>query len=158
MENKMGLFDLFKKKTDEVQDRSLKTEIFHVVGVQYCEENIKKLACCNPDWKLTAKQIKEKGKVNQRIFRYYFINKPVKLEPEPSNKHDKNAILVIVAGEKVGYVSRSDNVHVKEIMKKREIKYITCFIGGGKYITINDDGDILRDEESITIKVKIAYV
>jgi len=154
----MGLFDFFRKKAEMPQARTLKTEIFSIAGVQYCEDNVKKLACCNPDWKLTAKQIKEKGKANQRIFRYYFINKPVKLEPEPSNKHDKNAILVIVAGEKVGYISRADNVHVKEILKKREIKYITCFIGGGKYKTINDDGTILRNEESITVKVKIAYV
>ena len=154
----MGLLDLFKRHKIIEQDRTLKTEIFPVAGVPYYEENIKKLAYCNPDWKLTGSQIKKNEKGNQKIFRYYFVNKPVKLVPEPSNEHDKNAVIVFVAGEKVGYISRTDNIHVKEILKKHEIKYITCFVGGGMYKIVSENGNISRDEEDLHIKVKIAYV
>lgn len=147
-----------KGKTTPQGVRELKTETFRVTGSYYYASNIGKLACSNPDWKCTAAQIIKKGKVMERIYRYSYINKPVKLEHEPKNEHDKNAIAVIVAGEKVGYISREEARHVGDILKKGEIKYISSFIGGGQYKVVSENGDIQHLDEDINIKVRIAYV
>lgn len=143
-----------KKSTD----RKLNTEQFPVVGTKYYLRDINKLACRNPDWKMTARQANSAGKTGQKIFRYNYIHKPVKLIPEPKNPDDKHAVMVLIAGEKVGYISRDENQHVKEILSKREIKYISGFIGGGQYKIACSDGTFLRDEQDIRISVKIAYV
>ena len=140
------------------QDRSLKVESFRAVGVNYYADNIKNLATSNPAWKSTAKQLLNDGKVNKKVFRYNFLNKPVKLIPEPENSHDENAILVQIAGEKVGYISRDENIHVKELLDRHEIKYISSFISGGEYKYANENGDLVHDELGITIDVKIGYV
>ena len=156
----MGLLDFIKKVThqDSPSTRELKTEVFLVRGASYYRNNIGKLACSNPDWKCTAAQVLSAGKVDKRIYRYNYINKPVKLIEEPSNKHDKNAVAVLIAGEVVGYIGRDENIHVKSILKLGEIKYISSFISGGQYKVISKDKEIERFEEEISIKVKIAYI
>ncbi len=147
-----------KKKPVKVSNRELQTETFNVVGVTYYLDNIHKLACGNPDWKCTAAQIISKGKTDERIFRYNFIHKPVKLIPEPDNKHDKNAVAVHIAGELVGYISREENQHVLDILRNHEIKYISGFVGGGEYKIIRENKEIHRFEDDISIRIKIGHV
>ena len=153
----MGLFDIFKKK-EESTPRQLKTEEFLVVGINYYEKNLKKLAVSNKDWKSRTSTLVKDGKSGTNIFRYDFINKPVKLVPEPKNKNDKNAVQVIIAGELVGYISREENIHVKNILSKNEVKYISSFISGGEYKVVSENNDVYKSEYSIKITVKIGYV
>lgn len=140
------------------QKRTLTEEKFSVAGVSYYLDNIGKLACQNPNWKKTAAQLISSGMAERRVFRYNYINKPVKLIPEPQNEHDENAVIVQIAGEKVGYISRSDNVHVKSILQTREIKYISSFISGGKYKIATEDKHLFHDEDRISISIRIAYI
>lgn len=153
----MGLFDFFKKK-EEPAPRTLKTEEFLAVGVNYYEYNIKKLAVSNKDWKSRCSTIVKEGKAGTKIFRYDFINKPVKLVPEPKNKHDKNAVQIIIAGELVGYISQDKNVHVKNILTQHEVKFVSSFISGGEYKVVSENGDMRKDEHSLKVTVKIGYV
>ena len=151
---------LIKKPTPQKESdcRTLVEETFHAVGVCYYEDNIRKLACSNPDWKLTSSQIVKRGKSGKRIFRYYYVNKPVKLQIEPDNPHDENAISVIIAGELVGYISREENVHVKDILDHREIISLSGFIGGGECKTVTDYGNEIKDEIGLTVNVRIKYI
>lgn len=142
----------------KISSRHLTEETFHAVGVTYYENNIRKLACDNPDWKLTIPQIQKSGKTGKKIFKHHYVNKPVKLKLEADNPHDKNAIAVIVAGELVGYISRNDNIHVKEILQKHEIKSLSGFIGGGEYKIIDEDGDKLRGEFGFSVNIRIKYI
>lgn len=152
-----NLANVLKSKDQKQHGEKLITEDFRVAGVNYCVENIQKLACCNPDWKRTAAQIIAKEKAGKKIYRYNYVYKPVKLEYEPKNPQDKNAIRVIIAGEKVGYISRDDNIHVRKILRDRDVKYISAFIGGGQYKVISANKDIARLEENISITIRIAY-
>lgn len=136
---------------------SYQEEIFHVVGTDYCLDAIQKLACCSPDWKKSAKIIIAEGKAMQRIFRYNYIHKPVKLIPEPKNPHDKNAVIVQIAGEKVGYIPADQAKHVQKILRNQDIKFISAFISGGPYKVISENGDVENLENSITVKIKIGY-
>ena len=56
------------------------------------------------------------------------------LIPEPDNKHDKNAIKVIVSGIHVGYVPRNLTANVKNIMDKFNVYEIDAYF-------IRDDDD-----------------
>lgn len=143
---------------DNENDRKLKKEEFIVVGTQYCLDNINKLACANPDWKHNSETIIADGKAGEKIFRYNYIYKPVKLIPEPENPHDKNAVYVMIAGEKVGYISRGDNVHVLDILKSHDVKYITASIRGGAYKVVSLDKTTVKLEDSLHINVRIGYV
>ncbi len=160
----MGIFDSLKNKlrtpevTTDQQDQTMKTEVFRVAGARYYENNIKKLACANPEWKMKNSQLIDAGKAGQKIFRYNYINKPAKLVPEPKNPHDKNAVAVVIAGKMVGYIGKDDNKHVLDILKHQEIKYISSFIGGGKYKIVSLNGDAVTWDTSLEVSVKIAYV
>lgn len=132
-------------------------EEFLVVGINYCLENLRKLACANPDWKKNGKSIISEGMAGKKIFRYNYIYKPVKLLPEPKNPHDKNAVIVQIAGEKVGYISTDDNVHVKKILAADRVKFISAFISGGAYKIVFENGEIEKDEKAFFINVKIGY-
>lgn len=139
-------------------NRELKVEKFTAAGVTYYTENIQKLATKNPEWQSNAAQIASHGKMNRRIYRFNYVNKPVKLIPEPTNPHDKNALQIIIAGELVGYISREDNLHVKQIMDKHDVKYISGFIGGGEYKVVDDNKQMHHFEEHNHVTVNIGYV
>ena len=142
-----------KEKTSELQK-----EVIFVVGTQYYIKNIMQLAIANKEYRSRANTIIENGNAHTKIFKYSFVNKPVKLIPEPKNKHDKNAIQVIIAGELVGYIPADECTHVKKIINKHEVKYISAFISGGEHKVVSSSGDIYKDEDDIAIKITIAYV
>lgn len=147
-----------KKVRANSGDRSLKEETFRAVGVSYYTDNIKKLATVNSDWALPAAEVIKAGNAGRRIFKYRYVNKPVYLREDPKNPHDKNAVAVIVAGELVGYISREENQHVKEIIKNCEVKAISGFIGGGEYKTVTEEGEVLSGEYGYSVSVRIKYV
>lgn len=161
----MGLLDFLKQKATEhdseppkPQNRTLKEEEFYLAGVHYYMNNVKRLGKINPDYKKSSNALIEEGKDSIRIFQYNFVNKPVKLVPEPKNPHDKNAIAVHISGKLVGYISRDENRHVLNILKKHEIKFISAFISGGNYKIVFSDGNVENNERRVSIIVKIGYV
>lgn len=149
---------LFPGNAHNSTERTLQAEIFYLAGVSYYSSNIGKLACSNPAWKYTVAKAVSEGKDGKAIYRYNYVNKPVKLIPEPKNPNDKNAIAVHIAGELVGYIKREENLHVKDILDKHEVKYISSFISGGEYKVVAGNGKFEKDVESIKINIKIAYV
>lgn len=161
----MGVFDLLKKiapanhPQEEVKsaDRTLKKESFRVAGVYYYEENIMKLAVSNPDWKKNKATLKKERGLPLRIYRYSFISKPVKLIPEPTNKYDKNAVQVIIAGEIVGHVPSDLAAHIKNVVSSCDVKYISAFIDGGDYKVVREE-ETFKASDGISIKISIGYV
>lgn len=146
---------LHKKVSSGV--RQLTEETLHAVGVSYYENNIRKLAYPNPKWARPAATVVEEGDAGKKIFKYYYGNKPVELKPE-NNPHDKNAVAVYIAGELVGYISREDNLHVRDILKNREIVSISGFIGGGDYKVVSETFDTTPGEVGFSVTVRIKYI
>ena len=139
-------------------DAQYHEEVFFVAGPHYYEDNIRKLACRNPDYRYGAKRNISDGLVMRKIFQYTYINKPVKLIPEPDNPHDRNAVMVLIAGEKVGYIPADATLHVKRILTACDVKFISSFISGGKYKIVSNNGDVEKLESNIKIKIKIGYI
>lgn len=140
------------------ESRTLCQEDFKAVGISYYESNIQKLANVNPDWKLSTAQIVMDGKTDRKIYHYNYVNKPVKLIREPNNIHDENAIAVQIAGELVGYISREDNVYVRDILENREIIAISGFVGGGEYKIVSENKDVFKSSIGNNVTVRIRYV
>lgn len=147
-----------KKATASSFTRTLTEETFYASGVYYYEDTIQKLSCANPEWKLSKTDIISSEKCGKKIFRYNYINKPVKLIPEPENIHDKNAVSIHIAGELVGYISKDDNLHVLDILKNHDVKHISGFIGGGEYKIVSEDGETAKFEIDHSVNVRIRYV
>lgn len=142
----------------DANNRTLKEENFHAVGVSYYEANIRKLANPNPEWLAPVSQVINSGKAGKRIYEANYINKPVRLIHEPDNIHDRNAIAVVIAEELVGYISREDNIHVKDILDNCEIISLSGFIGGGNYKIISESGDVVKGEYSYSVNIRIRYI
>lgn len=141
----------------DAQNAEFRKETFEVVGTYYYRENIGKLATRNPDWRKQGKALVNLGYANKHVYRYNYIHKPVRLIQEDENPHDHNAVMVQVAGEKVGYISADEAVHVRDILNRRSVKYISAFVGGGDYKIINEDGTFERFEDDPYIRVSIGY-
>lgn len=137
--------------------RELVKKDYEVAGVEYYLDNIGKLACINKNYRYGPKRLIESGLIQQKIFQYTYVNKPVKLIPEPSNRHDRNAIMVLIAGEKVGYISMDKNMEVHHILAHGDIKYISSFISGGNFKVVSLNEDVIKSKQFISINVRIAY-
>lgn len=150
--------DMQQDSTNQSTSRTLKKEDFEVAGVYYCKKNIELLATVNPDWRKKSKSLVSESMPKRRIYKSTYINKPVKLIPEPTNKHDKNAIIVQIAGEKVSYISTEDNVHVGKILSNHDVKFISSSIKGGEFKVVTTDGIVDRGDYGININIRIGYV
>lgn len=136
---------------------SLEKEDFTVVGLKYYTKNFRQLASLNPDYDLPDDELKELFTSKRRISQYNYINKPVDLVPEPTNEHDPHAVQVYINDLLVGYISSDDNTHVLSLLKRAKIKYISAFVRGGKYCYLGNLDNILEEEVSPSITVRIAY-
>ena len=152
------ILDKYQEARPQQWDRTLKEEAFDIAGVSYYLDNLQKLACANPDYRKRGKTLAEEGQAGKRIYRYNYVYKPVKLILEDKNPHDRYAVMVQIAGEKVGYISQDQNRHVREILSKHEVKFISARISGGEYKVIAENGDTEKDSKRNYITVKIAYV
>ena len=132
-------------------------ETFEIPGAYYHRTSIAKVATPNPDWRKNCKSLIKAGKANQKIYRFDRTTKTAELVEEPNNPHDKNAVMVIVDGEKIGYIGADANLHVKSILKSKTVKSISATITGGEYKTIISESDTIKDKTGPYVTVKIQY-
>lgn len=159
----MSMDELAKNKTlnldqteitlsDNNQTRTFSKESFPVVGINYYTENLNKSRTANPEYR------KRNLPMAKRIYRYTYVDRPVKLIFEPQNPNDRNAIKVLIAGEHVGYIGRNENLHVGDILKHHEIKYIYASFKGGEYKMLVEDNEIIKAETSLKIDLHLGYI
>lgn len=135
-----------------VSTSGVREEEIEVAGVYHYKDSVMSLANTNPDWDKSPRENN-----GRRIYRYYFTNKPVTLVPESQNKHDPNAVMVMIADRKVGYVPASDALRIKNLILKDQIEYLSAFVHGGEYKGVAPDGSEFINDTGVGIKLKIAY-
>ena len=168
----MGLFDKFvqllgdpetmpgkKKKgpTTLPSDHALHKDDFTVVGMTYHPQSFARLQVANPDWRTAKKKILETGLAGKAIYHYTYINKPVTLKLDPTNRYGTDRVMVFIAGEHVGYLSEENDAHAREILEYGSIKYITAMITGGEYRIVFNDGTEQKNSNPLRVSVRIAY-
>lgn len=101
---------------------------FELVGVYYYTENLEDFLKDheNPYWKKL-----DKSNLN-RVYKYHRLkDQIIKIEREPTNKYDKNAIKASIQGKIVGHIARDDQVR---FLKQTKLPYfVKADISGGPF-------------------------
>lgn len=159
----MGLFDFLQTKKEPAgpktlpADHGLHKEDYSVVGMTYHQEEIARIQVANPQWRKSKKTILEEHPEGAAIDHYSYVEKPVKLFYDREGYGGASGIMVLIAGEHVGYISTEDAEHVKEILDYGSIKYMTAKISGGDYRIVFKDGTEQKGRDPLKIKLRIAY-
>lgn len=159
----MGLFSRIVKKQEPEgpktlpADHTLHKEDYSVVGMSYHKQAISRIQIANPNWRKSKKVILEENPAGVNMDHYSYVEKPVKLFYDREGKGGAVGVMVLIAGEHVGYIPESDKEHVREILQYGSIKYITAKISGGEYRVIYKDGTEQKGTDPMKIKVRIAY-
>lgn len=119
----MSIFNIIKK-TEPIHSLE-----FPIVGMSYYVADLIAIAEPNKEYNYSDRQLLDLGR--SKVYRYHFIIKDVKLVLEPKNKADKNAIMVVVNGRRIGYVPADKTGLVKPMLKKRHKIYID--LHGGEW-------------------------
>lgn len=110
---------------------------------------------------LTTKEIKTQRYENIEIYEVSEDEKWDKdyfrLEKEPDNEYDKNAIKVILNDfSKIGYIPKEKTLQVGKLINDNKILSMYFSITGGKY-KLWDGEDLETDEEEYSITLTINY-
>lgn len=99
---------------------------FELVGVYYYTENLEDFLKDheNPYWKKL-----DKSNLN-RVYKYHRLkDQIIKIEREPTNKYDKDAIRASIQGKTIGYIAHDDK---KRFLKQSRLPYfVKADISGG---------------------------
>lgn len=99
---------------------------FELVGVYYYTENLEDFLKDheNPYWKKL-----DKSNLN-RVYKYHRLkDQLIKIEREPTNKYDKNAVRAAINGKTIGYIAHDDK---KRFLKQARLPYfVRADISGG---------------------------
>lgn len=99
---------------------------FELVGVYYYTENLEDFLKDheNPYWKKL-----DKSNLN-RVYKYHRLkDQIIKIEREPTNKYDKNAVRASIQGKTIGYIAHDDK---KRFLKQARLPYfVKADISGG---------------------------
>ena len=159
----MGLFSKPKKTVPAVKPAAVHTggalavETFNVVGVHYHEKSIKQLQIPAEDWKKSPQQLVSEGKTTKKVFRYTYIDKPVRLVPDTQNPHERNAVKVMIAGAHVGFVPSDQAKHFRAVVETTTIKNLTADIWGGEYKVVSSTGEAVTSSDYVRVRVHIEY-
>lgn len=122
---------------------------FEVAGTYYKQNEIKSILCENSSYRNNSPAN------HNKIYKYNYTRKNAFLIPEPQNKHDKNAIMVVVNDVCVGYVPADLCNSVHQLLNKHSIKNVEAQIYGGDYKYIDSEGDLLKEKAPLAIKINI---
>ena len=128
---------------EQVHKPQEKHLLFDVAGLYYHEDNLIKAATNNKMYYLDNEKLIATGK--KRIYRYFFGGE-MTFEEEPTNKHDKNAVKILLNGYFIGYVPAEFAAKMKSVMAKKSIIKVEYKIKGGDYKVI--EGNTIEECES----------
>lgn len=123
--------------------------IFDCVGMSYHMDVIDEIKEENEEYTWSKKKI-EKEYPGAPVYKYE-LPKYMKLEPDPENEYDPNAIKVTYHGQTVAFIKKEEASRVAELLAAG-IPY--RFSGsGGEYKEVNDDGELVEGEDPYGISV-----
>lgn len=79
--------------------------------------------------------------VTRTTYELYPYNGDAELILEPTNAHDKHAVMVMVAGQKVGYIPASEAPEIGALLRKRRVLGVSVRLFGGNYKQPRLDAD-----------------
>ena len=125
---------------------------FEAVGLEYRLENLLSVAKRTKAYDLPDEEFISKYPNGQRIFKYYFHSRDGGLEPEPTNRHDPNAIKVMYAGAHIAYVPAASCLEVANLLAQGYMPDVMIRGGAFKYV---ENGIVCEDSRPYTVTVKL---
>ena len=122
-----------------------------IAGTSYRQKEIQSLGIENPDFKLSKKELLNRGLEDETIYNYVFSPSNVELAEEPDNKYDPNAVKVIIDGVHIGYIKKGSCSRIKNLIHADKIAKIEAEIRGGKYRLLYSDYEDDSDKSSYRI-------
>lgn len=133
------------------EDSAIGFESIPVRGASYYQGAIEKHMEDNPDWFKSYEELKAEKKNWKIIYQYQLTQTPAQLVPEPTNPHDKNAIMVCIGNDKVGYVAAEECTHVLSLIRSKKIVHATATLKGGPAKRVFDDGKEATDTSDFSV-------
>lgn len=124
---------------------------YNVVGESFRKKEISTIGVPNPKYKLSKSDLYKNRLLDVIVYEFTFPKVETVLIPEPSNKHDSNAMKVIMNGVHVGYIKASESAGVNKMLEERRIRRIQGYLCGGNSRTLNTGGAYYEDGEKIPL-------
>lgn len=105
-----------------------------------------------PAFQQSDEEFLRKHSSDRRVWQFKFTDAAGELVPEPTNEADPNAIMVVVAGQTVGYVPREETAAVRTLM--RQPHEVEVSIHGGPWKR-NSGGFVEVGESDFTVEVRM---
>lgn len=126
-----------------------------VAGASYYNEAISKAMKLNPNYKLPDEKLIKLGK--ERIYKYFPLHENVTLIPEPSNPHDKNAVMIMLNNSLIGYIPREDAPFVRKLVVNNSLLFAGVDILGGNVKTVRSNNDVVIEKNNFHVNLKYTY-
>lgn len=123
--------------------------IFSCVGMSYHMDVIDEIKEENDEYRLPKKKLIEEYP-GGTVYRYELPDH-MKLEPDPENEHDPNAIKVTYHGQTVAFIKKEETEKVADLMAEGVPYRITG--AGGEYKEVTEDDEIVEGEEPFEVCV-----
>jgi len=123
-------------------------KIYRVAGVEYYLDNLMSMMEPNYLYAYKKQELIDACRTNENVYKQTVNTDQLELVPEPTNPHDRNAIMVQLGGKLVGYIPAADCEHVLEIIRDDRIISLTCQVEGGKYKMVDEDYDCMKDKST----------
>lgn len=165
----MNLFERIKKFSKNESTISSKTKqafnknspsqelVLDVVGTYYCADAFPKIMNKRREYSFKPETLLKNNRANQRIYKYYYTEIPAELVLEPTNKHDTNAVKVVVKGEKIGYIPADMTKEVRNIIGNYHLISVIATLTGGGYKIVYDDASEIISQSGFYADLKIKY-
>lgn len=149
------IFDTIKAfveycNTQKVTSNADNGNIIEVVGEHYKKNNIASLVSGNHLYNLPDGTFIEKVQEHESVYRYKYRETTAVLVPEPTNKHDPNAIMVLIDNIHVGYVPAHRCLELKK--KLNQIETVTAHISSGDY-KYHNGHDVYNKEADFKVEL-----
>lgn len=127
----------------------------------YCflrrDEELMNALDSNPKFELSTEELVKQGYAGKTIYKFYSeYKRGVTIIPEPTNPHDKNAVMIMLGRNFFGYVSREHAPVVLGYMKANCIESVSLQISGGPIRKIYATGQSMADRHEIAAKLMIS--
>lgn len=140
---------LEKKAKREKEERMIERATFRLAGTTFHADAFERFADEADEWHRTLAQVVKDDDADVELRKYEWPDMPAKIEPEPDNPEDPDALAVTVAGEVIGYIKREDQAQARDLLP-RIIKATAMMHGGPtKMATWDDERDqyvFVKDE------------
>lgn len=142
------------KKKQVISTSSPTKEVLRITGMSEYSNSLKALAKANNDWNLAPEQIISEGKVNRKIYRIQFTNKPVRFS-EVEEKPDTT--YVYIQDHIIGILNQENTDKLMQLISSSDIHDVSCVIQGGMYKIVDNACNVEIQKNGISAVIIITH-